>query len=81
MPKYVKNMLHKFQHRAPAKPQHAPYFFTAPIFGQSIQLTLPIDKSYKLDENGKNRVQQVFGSSLFYGRAVDGTILPGLITI
>ena len=81
MPEYVKNMLHKFQHRAPAKPQQAPYHFTSTIFGQSTQLIPPIDKSDKLDENGKTRVQQVVGSSLFYGHTVDATILPGNITI
>ena len=74
-------MLHKFQHRSPAKPQHAPYCFTAPIFCQSNKLTPPIDKSDKLDKNGKTRVQKVVGSSLFYGCTVYYTILPVLITI
>ena len=81
IPEYVKNILHKFQQQSLAKPQHAPYRFTAPIFFQSIQQTIPIENSDKMDKNGKTQVQQVVVSSLFYSHAVDDTIPPGLNTI
>ena len=35
IPEYVKNILHKFQQQSLAKPQHAPYRFTAPIFSKA----------------------------------------------
>ena len=35
----------------------------------------------RLDKNGKRYIQQVVGTFLFYGRAVDGTMLPALSAI
>ena len=39
------------------------------------------DTTKSLDAKGTNRIQQVVGSSLFYGRAIYSTILPGLSSI
>ena len=41
----------------------------------------PPDTSKPLDEKGKKRVQQVVGIFLYYGRAVDSTILCALSEI
>ena len=78
MPNYIKNLLHKLQHRVKVSPQCAPHTWTEPAFGKTRQYaklpsTLPI-----LDKQGKRYVQSVVGSLLYYSRAIDVTMLPAL---
>ena len=42
---------------------------------------MPIDTSPKLNDAGKKRIQQIFGSFLYYARAFDPTILMALSAI
>ena len=81
MPNYVKEMRHKFQHDRPSRPEHAPYRWNRPTHGPGPQLPEPEDDSPPLDAKGINEIQQVVGSSLCYGRAIDSTILPALNSI
>ena len=81
MPNYVKEMRHKFQHDRPSRPEHAPCRWNRPTHGPGPQLPEPEDDSPPLDAKGINEIQQVVGSSLHYGRAIDSTILPALNSI
>ena len=73
---YVKEMRHKFQHD---RPEHAPCRWNRPTHGPGPQLPEPEDDSPPLDAKGINEIQQVVGSSLHYGRAIDSTILPAAL--
>lgn len=77
MPTYVPKALAKFQHPAPSTPQHAPHLWTKPVYGQKIQYA-NTNQSPLLDKAGIQRVQSVSGTFLYYGRAIDSTILAAL---
>ena len=78
MPNYVRDKLHEFDHKPPARPQHAPHPAPETRFGKAAQETTAPDTSTLLAADGKKRVQQIVGSFLYYGRAVDITILKTL---
>ena len=77
MPDYVTKALQKFRHQPPDRPQHSPHPWTAPTYGQKIQYASS-DQSDLLDAKGTQRVQAIAGTFLYYGRAVDPTILCAL---
>ena len=83
MPNYVDKILKKFNHPPPRKPQCSPYL-TPPYIpsrvGQRQYASAP-DSSPSLDSDAVTRVQAIVGSLLYYGRAIDNTILPALNTI
>ena len=81
IPDYVKKQLQKYNHPTPTKPQDSPFPVPPTRFGKDAQKPLPVDTSPKLDKKDKKFNQQVTGSFLFYGRAVDTTILMSLSTI
>jgi hypothetical protein len=78
MPVYVPDKLHEFNHTRPKRPQHSPYPAPEPRFGQAAQEPAPPDTSPELSAPGKVRIQKIVGSFLYYGRAVDITILKAL---
>ena len=78
MPGYVDHALHKFQHPTPKKPQDSPYPAAVKQYGVQVQLTDTIDTSARLPPNEIKRLQQIIGTFLFYGRAVDPTLLTAL---
>ena len=78
MPKYIPKLLSRLNHPAPKRPQFAPHRWTQPAFGQRIQFAPPPDSTSKLDATDTKLVQSVTGSLLYYGRALDPTILPAL---
>lgn len=78
IPGYVTKALAKYNHTHPQRPKFAPMKWTKPIYGRAVQYakvesTLPV-----LDEKGTRRVQSKIGTFLYYGRAVDPTILVTL---
>ena len=74
MPNYVAKALKQFKHESRGK-QHAPYP-SAPIkYGVKKQYTTQASTAPLLDKTGKPFIQQVCGSFLFLGRAVDSTLL------
>ena len=75
MPKLVKKTLDKLQHSPPTKPQHAPHDWIKPSFTSKPQLTTN-DQSPLLPKDQIPKIQSIAGSFLYYGRAVDPTILP-----
>ena len=80
MPGYIDNMLHKYQY-TPKIPQHAPHPYRKPQYGRKIQEPTPDDQSKPVTAEIKTKIQQIVGSLLYYGRAVDNTILVALNSI
>ena len=75
MPEYVKHTLHKFQQLIPSFPEHYPYVHNAPIYVRSIQYSDPEDSSYLLPRSDCNLIQQIVGTFLYHGIALDNTLL------
>ena len=80
MPGYVQKNLERYQHPKPLKAQYAPHQWSLPSFGKTSQ-HVNIDTSNVLDKKGTKQVQSISGAFLYYGRAVDPTILPALSSI
>jgi hypothetical protein len=81
MPGYIKKLLKKYKHKMPKKPQHCPYTPAPKQYGAETQAPLPEDISPKLSDKEIKEIQQVVGSILYYGRAVDITVLMALSSI
>jgi hypothetical protein len=75
MPGYIKAALHKFQHPAPARPEHAPHTWNPPIYGAKTQFVNEITSSPALSNKDVNKLQQLTGTLLYYARAVDPTLI------
>jgi hypothetical protein len=79
MPKYVAAKRNEFNHPDPStQPQHAPHPAPPVRYGRTAQEPAPIDKAPPLPPEKHKQVQQIIGSFLYYGRAVDLTILKAL---
>ena len=78
MPGYVAAALHKFQHQPPTKKQDAPHPWNRPIYGAHTQYATPDDDSPLLPPATIIQVEQIFGTFLYYGLAVDPTMLVAL---
>jgi len=81
MPNYVKEACIRFKHENPKRTQDQPHQHAVPVYGATIQYAKDPDKSRELNKEEKRYVQQVVGTFLFYGRAVDATMLPALSAI
>jgi hypothetical protein len=81
MPGYIAKALARFGHENPAKPQHQPHQHTIPTYGATVQYAKPADTSNPLSKEDKKVIQQVIGTLLYYGRAVDATILVALSSL
>ena len=68
----------KLQHPPPRKPQHAPHRWNPPVYGKKQQMITDPDTSPLLSPKDKQVIESIVGSFLYYGRAVDSTILPTL---
>ena len=77
MSKFVKKTLEKLQHPTPSKPQHSPHPWNQPTYSTRPQQTNP-DTSPLLPSKDITKIQSIAGSFLYYGRAVDPTILPAV---
>ena len=81
MPGYVEKALARFKHAKARKLQDQPHKHAILVCGATVQYAKEADTSQLLDKNGKRYIQQVVGTFMFYGRAVDGTMLPALRAI
>jgi hypothetical protein len=81
MPGYVEKALACFGHTIPSEPQHQPHKHTIPSYGATIQYAKADDSSRLLSKEEKKYIQQVIGTFLYYGRAVDSTMLTTLCSI
>jgi hypothetical protein len=81
MPEYIKPALARFGHPIPDKSQHQPHPHTIPTYGTTAQYAKPEDTSRPLSPTEKKFIQEVIGVFLYYGRAVDSTMLTTLSVI
>jgi hypothetical protein len=75
MPGYIKAALHKYQHAAPTRPEHAPHTWNPPIYGAKTQYVEHETTSPSLSAKDVNKLQQLTGTLLYYARAVDPTLI------
>jgi hypothetical protein len=75
MPGYIKASLHKYQHTAPARPEHAPHTWNPPIYGAKTQFVNDETISSALSDKDVNKLQQLTGTLLYYDRAIDPTLI------
>ena len=78
MPKYVAKALKKYNHPPPLKPQLAPHKWSQPAYGKKIQYATIPDQTNLLDKKDKQKIQSIVGTFLYYGRAVEPTVLTAL---
>jgi hypothetical protein len=78
---YVSKALLRFEHKTPDKIQNSLHPHNVPTYGAKVQYAEQSDESPKLDKAGIKYVQQVAGTLLYYGRAVNATILPAISSI
>jgi hypothetical protein len=81
IPGYVTKALDRFQHNAQTRPQHYPHAWQRPQYGKQPQMTPDFDDSAILPPSELTRIQEIVGTFLFYGRAIDSTMLVALGTI
>jgi hypothetical protein len=75
MQRYIKATLHKYQHPAPARPEHAPHTWNPPIYGTKTQFASDETISPALSDKDVNKLQQLTGTLLYYARAADPTLI------
>jgi hypothetical protein len=75
MPGYIKAALHKYQHPAPARPEHSPHPWNPPIYGPKTQFVSDNDPSPALSDKDINKLKQLTDTLLYYARAVDPTLI------
>ena len=77
---YTKQALHKFQHTAPKKPQHAPAKAAAIQYGAKVQKTI-YDTSPMISAKAIKRIQEVVGTFAWYARTCNPTMAATLSSI
>jgi hypothetical protein len=75
MPGYIKAALHKYQHPAPARPEHSPQTWNPPIYGAKTQFVSDPKPSPAISDKDVNKLKQLTGTLLYYARAVDPTLI------
>ena len=78
MPGYIDKVRKRFKHELPKKPQHSPYQPQPKKYGTASQDPIDPDMTDPINDTQKTRIQQVVGMILYYARAIDLTLLPGL---
>lgn len=78
MPEYIKEALIRFGHIFPKRPQHSPHPFTPPQYGAKQQMTDEPGNWVKLTDKQRKHIEAIVGVFLYYGRALDNTMLPGV---
>lgn len=80
MPGYVQKTLERLQHKPPSSPQYSPHAHVPIVFAtkNTRQYATAPDTSPLLSPTQTTFIQSVTGSHLYYGHAIDYTILPAL---
>ena len=81
MPIYIPTVLHKFQHKIPARSQDTPHPWNKPVYGKHIQLDTQQRSTLKLNSTDKNLVQSIKDTCLYYYCALEPTMLPAINAI
>ena len=71
MPDYKRKLLEWYFPKKPIRPKNSPYPCAPINYGKKVQEPIQIDTEPLLESKGTKKVQQVLGSALYYGRAVD----------
>jgi hypothetical protein len=71
----------RFKHETPHKKQNSPHPHVIPNYGAKAQYTEPDDNLPPLGTEETKFIQAVAGTLLYYGRAVDSTIVPSLSSL
>jgi hypothetical protein len=78
---YIQNALICFGHEPPDKPQMQPYPHTTPTYGTTVQCAKAVNSSPVATKAEEKYIWQVIGILLYYGQAVDATIITGLSSL
>ena len=78
MESYIANLLFKYDHKAPAKPQISLHRHYKMNYGSKEKLVAEEGTSLKLKNEGIKRVQAIVGALLYYALAVHNILLVGL---
>ena len=81
MPGYLAKALQRFNHPTPAKQQNSPHPHITPNYGAKVQYSTADEDSPPLNKEDTKYIQAVAGTLLYYGRAVDNTILTSLSAV
>jgi hypothetical protein len=75
MPGHIEAALHKYQHAAPTRPEHAPHTWNPLVYGAKTKYVDDETTSPALSDKDVNKLQQLTGTLLYYARAVDPTLI------
>ena len=80
MPKYLPDSLQRLGHAPKASPQYSPHKHIPVKYGRpgQQQFATTTDQSALLSPQDTKHIQSTTGPFLYYGRAIDYTILPAL---
>ena len=78
---YIADILAKYLHTYPRKPQHAPHAHIPIAYGATTQLVPEPSKEPLLSTKETKHIQGIVGSLLYYARAVDNKLLATLSAI
>lgn len=78
MPGYIQKLLLHLSHRSPRRPQRTPHPWTASAYGQKTQCAPASGDTAKLTKSTTKRLQSGTGGLLYYGHALDLTLLTAL---
>ena len=79
MPNFVLKILLKLQYPSPSKPQHAPHKLVPHIYGSKTQQqAIVLDKTKLLSSSDTKFIESMVSYFLYYGRAIDSTVLTAL---
>ena len=82
MPGYIEEILKRFHHPHPIKPELAPHRYAPRSFrATNAQAPIPDDKTACLDASDVLRVQRVVGCIFYYSRSIVSPLLPALTDI
>jgi hypothetical protein len=82
MPGYLSKALIRFNHTPPKRKQNSLHPHITPQYGAKMQYAMKEDNSPpSLNKEDTKYIQVVAGMLLYYGRAVDNTILPAFSAI
>jgi len=78
MPDYVKKALERLGGAEGSKATKSPMVYEPPRYGQKVQFADDDDPKVDTNEATTKRLQQIVGIFLYYARAIDYSILPGI---
>ena len=80
MPHYISKALKRLNHTPPTFPQHSPHQHFAKRYTPkgTQQFAPPHDSSTLLSPKERRHLQSIVGTLLYYGRAIDYSILPAI---